>query len=86
MSTPNVDVLKMFDEFAHKVEKGKKFPNITRDSKITGFGIISLSMMEIIGCLEDELDITIPDEKLAILETVGDIERVVLQQLETKTH
>ncbi len=76
-----VDVLSMFTEIAQKVEKGKTLPTITRDAKISALGIDSVSMMEIVGSIEDELDVTIPDEKLALLQTVGDIERVVQEQL-----
>ena len=76
-----VDVLSMFKDVVRKVEKDKKFPDIQRETSVSSLGIDSVSMMEIVGCLEDELDITIPDEKLAQLRTVGDIERVVLEQL-----
>jgi acyl carrier protein len=75
-----VDILTKFTEVARQVEKGKDLPVITRDSKITALGIDSVSMMEIIGVLEDDLDISIPDEKLARLQTVGDIETVVREQ------
>lgn len=74
------DFLTTFTEIARKVEKGKTFPTLTRDAKITSLGIDSVAMMEIIGVIEDELDIVIPDEKLATLQTVGDIERVVKEQ------
>jgi acyl carrier protein len=80
-ATNKIDVLTMFQEFLHKVEKGKKFAPITRDAKITNLGIDSLVMMEIIGCFEDELNIKLPDEKLARLQTVGDIETVILEQM-----
>jgi acyl carrier protein len=70
----------MFLEIAQKVEKGKKLDHITRDDKITSFGIDSVSMMEIIGFFEDELNIKIPDEKLALIQTVGDIENVIKSQ------
>ena len=36
-------------------------------------------MMEIIGVMEDEFDVTIPDEKLSRIQTVGDIERVIAE-------
>ena len=39
-------------------------------------------MMELIGCLEDDLNIQIPDDKLAGLNTVGDIVSVVRDGLE----
>jgi acyl carrier protein len=75
-----VDVLAMFNTIARQVEKGKDLPTITRESKITALGIDSVSMMEIIGVIEDELDVSIPDEKLARLQTVGDIETVIREQ------
>ncbi|MBY0370413.1 acyl carrier protein [bacterium] len=75
-----VDILSMFNTIARQVEKGKDLPTITRESKITALGIDSVSMMEIIGVMEDELDVSIPDEKLARLQTVGDIETVIREQ------
>lgn len=76
-----LDVVGMFSEFAHKIEKNKKLPLITRDSRISELGIDSVAMMEIVGEVEDKLDIKIPDEKLSQLNTVGDIERVVLERV-----
>lgn len=75
-----VDILTKFTEVARQVEKGKELPSITKDSKITALGIDSVSMMEIIGVLEDDLDVSIPDEKLARIQTVGDIETVIREQ------
>jgi acyl carrier protein len=75
-----IDFLAKFSEIAHSVEKDKKLPTFTREAKITALGIDSVAMMEIIGVLEDDLDIKIPDEKLATLQTVGDIERICLEQ------
>jgi len=74
------DFLAKFSEIARSVEKDKKLPEFTRDAKITSLGIDSVAMMEIIGVIEDDLNVVIPDEKLATLQTVGDIERVVLEQ------
>lgn len=75
-----VDILAKFTEVARQVEKGKELPSITKESKITALGIDSVSMMEIIGVLEDDLDVSIPDEKLARIQTVGDIETVIREQ------
>jgi acyl carrier protein len=40
---------------------------------ITDLGIDSLSMMQIVGEMEQELGIMIPDEDLVELVTVGDL-------------
>ncbi len=80
MEQAQVDILTKFTEVARQVEKGKDLPAITKESKITALGIDSVSMMEIIGVLEDDLDVSIPDEKLARIQTVGDIETVIREQ------
>lgn len=81
----NVDVLGLFGQIARKVERREGFPEITRETKFSALGIDSVSMMEIIGEMEDELDITISDERLAQIQTVGDVETVVLSRLNDRT-
>lgn len=66
------DLLEMFKAVAQRVDK-RDFPNVTRDSVITELGIDSLSMMQIVGEMETELGIMIPDEDLVELVTVGDL-------------
>ncbi len=66
------DLLPLFKTVVERIEK-KSFDHITRDSVITDLGIDSLSMMQIIGEMETELDIQIPDEDLVEIETVGDL-------------
>jgi acyl carrier protein len=62
----------MFQTVAERVDK-RPFPNVTRESVITELGIDSLSMMQIVGEMETELGIMIPDEDLVELVTVGDL-------------
>lgn len=66
------DVLSMFKQVAARVDK-REFPHVTRASVITELGIDSLSMMQIVGELETELGVMIPDEDLVELTTVGDL-------------
>ena len=70
--TENKDVLAMFKTVAERIDK-KSFDDVTRDSVITDLGIDSLSMMQIVGELETELDLQIPDEDLIEIVTVGDL-------------
>jgi acyl carrier protein len=47
---------------------------ITRDSRLRdGFGIDSLSMIDLVVTAEDAFDVRIPDEDAERFETVGDI-------------
>jgi acyl carrier protein len=67
-----VDTLETFKAVAARVDK-RAFPDVTRQSVITELGIDSLSMMQIVGEMETELDVIIPDEDLVELVTVGDL-------------
>lgn len=78
--TQNRDLLEMFKTVAARVDK-REFPKVTRQSVITELGIDSLSMMQIVGEMETELGILIPDEDLVELVTVGDLVAKVEQRL-----
>ena len=78
--TANHDLLEMFKTVAARVDK-RDFPKVTRQSVITELGIDSLSMMQIVGEMESELGILIPDEDLVELVTVGDLVSKVEQRL-----
>jgi len=66
------DLLGMFKTVAERVDK-RSFDQVTRESVITDLGIDSLSMMQIVGEMETELDLQIPDEDLVEIVTVGDL-------------
>ncbi|MEJ7728843.1 MAG: phosphopantetheine-binding protein [Polyangiaceae bacterium] len=66
------NLLEMFKTVAARVDK-REFPQVTSDSVITELGIDSLSMMQIVGEMETELGIMIPDEDLVEIITVGDL-------------
>ena len=70
--TENRDLLELFKVVAARVDK-REFPQVSPTSVITELGIDSLSMMQIVGEMETELGIMIPDEDLVELVTVGDL-------------
>ena len=70
--TDKRNLLEMFKVVAARVDK-REFPNVNTESVITELGIDSLSMMQIVGEMETELGIMIPDEDLVELITVGDL-------------
>jgi acyl carrier protein len=75
------NLVEMFKTVAARVDK-REFPHVTEASVITQLGIDSLSMMQIVGEMEVELGIMIPDEDLVELITVGDLCRKVGERLE----
>jgi acyl carrier protein len=66
------DLLPMFKEVAERVDR-RSFGDVTRQSVITDLGIDSLSMMQIVGDMETELGLEIPNEDLVEIITVGDL-------------
>ena len=70
--TEKRDLLEMFKTVAARVDK-RAFPDVTKSSVIAELGIDSLSTMQIVGEMETELGVMIPDEDLVELTTVGDL-------------
>lgn len=66
----------MFQRVATEVVE-REFAHITESTVISELGIDSLGMLEIVGSMERELEIQIPDESLAGIESVMDLVRVV---------
>jgi acyl carrier protein len=81
MSADKKDLLTMFKVVAARVDK-REFNNVTSESVITELGIDSLSMMQIVGEMETELGIMIPDEDLVELITVGDLVKKIGARVE----
>ena len=63
------DLIDLFSKTAAEVTE-REFPTISEATVISELGIDSLGMLEIIGSLERELKIHIPDEKLAAISTI----------------
>lgn len=72
MESSRTELLNVFRETATEVAE-KDFHGILETSTIAELGIDSLGMLEIIGALERQLKIQIPDESLANIVTVRDL-------------
>jgi acyl carrier protein len=66
------ELLEVFQRTATEVAE-KDFSAVAEHMAIAELGVDSLGMLEIIGSLERELKIHIPDESLAGIETVKDL-------------
>jgi acyl carrier protein len=75
------DLIALFKQVATEVDK-REFRDVTGESVITDLGIDSLSMMQIVGEMELQLNIMIPDEDLVELVTVLDLVKVVARRIE----
>ena len=72
MPRSRTELLSVFRATATEVAE-KDFNSIAESASIAELGIDSLGMLEIIGSLERELRIQIPDESLAGIVTVKDL-------------
>ncbi len=71
-----VNVLQLFAQAALEVN-GKKLEGLTRETVISKLGLDSVAVMELVSFLEEKLNIRMPDEDLAKVQTLGDLGEVV---------
>ncbi len=71
-----VNVLQMFQQAALEVN-GKKLGELTSDTVISKLGLDSVAVMELVSYFEEKLNIRMPDEDLAKVQTLGDLASLV---------
>ena len=76
MARSRSELLDMFEKTATEIVE-KEFKGIKETTVISELGIDSLGMLEIVGSMERQLKIQIPDESLAGIQTVQDLLNVV---------
>ena len=72
----NVNIIQLFSQAALEVN-GKKLDGLTKDTVISKLGLDSVAVMELVSFFEEKLDIRMPDEDLAKVQTLGDLGAVV---------
>jgi len=63
------DLMKTFQKMATEIAE-KDFSHVGEDSVIADLGIDSLGMLELVGSMEREFKIQVPDEQLVGIQTV----------------
>ena len=76
MASSRAELLKMFQKTASEITE-REFPSISEATVISELGIDSLGMLEIVGSMERELKVQLPDEALAGILTVNDLIELV---------
>lgn len=76
MALNRLELFAMFRRVTSEVVE-KDFPSIDESTLISELGIDSLGMLEIVGTMERQLAIQIPDEALAGIQSVTDLLGVV---------
>jgi acyl carrier protein len=71
-----VNIIQLFSQAALEVN-GKKLDGLTKDTVISKLGLDSVAVMELVSFFEEKLNIRMPDEDLAKVQTLGDLGAVV---------
>jgi len=79
MAMSRQDLLEMFHKTAVEVVE-RDLPGVGEATTIASLNIDSLGMLEIIGSMERQLKVRLPDEQLAGIETVKDLVDLVQQR------
>ncbi len=72
MASSREHLVEVFRRTATEIVE-REFPNLTESTVISELGIDSLGMLEIIGSMERELKVALPDESLTGIQTVADL-------------
>ena len=83
MASSRRELLDMFQKTATEVVE-REFPGISEKTVISELGIDSLGMLEIVGSMERQLKIQLPDEALAGIQTVEDLLSLVEKRQEAQ--
>lgn len=65
------------DKLANHCVAGGQVPSLTLDQRLADLPLDSLTLLEIVYELEDQLGVTVDDQGLALLKTVGDLVKLV---------
>ena len=74
------ELFQMFQRMATEIAE-KEFTGVSEDSKIQELGLDSLSTLELVGAMERELSVQIPDEQLVGIQTVGQLLNLVEKRM-----
>ena len=73
----NNDIIVLFKEAVREVDANTKLDNLTTTTEIANLGLDSVMTMEVIGVLEERLNVRFPDEDLATLKNIGDLTALI---------
>ena len=76
-NSKDIDVPALFATSLHEVLPDQRLPAIDSKTIISDLGVDSISFMEVIGVLEDELGVKLRDEEITKIKTVGDVEQII---------
>lgn len=71
------EIIKLFTEAVAEVDSKIDVGQLTATTELATLGLDSVMTMEVIGVLEERLNIRFPDEELSTIKSLGDITQIV---------
>ncbi len=76
MPSNNAEIIQLFKDAVREVEN-KDLGEIGENTALTELGLDSVATMEVIGVMEERLNVQFPDEDLANLSSMSDLTALV---------
>ncbi|MEQ9497852.1 MAG: acyl carrier protein [Deltaproteobacteria bacterium] len=70
-------IIALFQEAVAEVDSNVKLGEMTAKTELASLGLDSVMTMEVIGVMEEKLNVRFPDEDLATLKNMGDLTTLV---------
>lgn len=70
-------IIEMFKDSVKEVDTSTKVGDVTMRTELSALGLDSVMTMEVIGVLEEKLNVRFPDEDLATIKTMNDLATLV---------
>lgn len=70
------EIIQLFKAAVFEVDQ-KEIGEVTTSTEIAQLGLDSVATMEVIGALEEKLEVRFPDEELATLKSIADLTALV---------
>ena len=71
------DIIEIFKESVKEVDVNVKVETVSMDTELSQLGLDSVMTMEVIGVLEEKLNVRFPDEDLATLKSMTDLSELI---------
>jgi len=76
MARTDEEIITLFKDAVREVEN-KELKALDKTTDLSSLGLDSVAMMEVIGVIEERLNVQFPDEDLANLKNLADLTAVV---------
>ncbi len=78
MSAPSdKDIVELFKSSVKEVDHNIAVDEVDTTTELASLGLDSVATMEVIGIIEERLDIRFPDEDLATLKSMADLTALI---------